>query len=730
MDASISLRWRPREAILPALRYLQQPISLFKTYARLDWRADLISGLTVGVVLLPQAIAFSLLAGLPPVMGLYTAIVGGIVGALWGSSDQLHTGPTNTLSLLILSTLAITMVPGSPEYLAAAGLLALMSGVLQLALGLVRLGFIINFVSHSVIVGFATAAGVLIAVRQINPLLGLPSSRVDVLTGLANTVTELPSIDPLTTAIGIGTIVLIVLLRRIDPRLPGSLIALLVSTLVVYLLGDRAEDVAVIGTLTGGFPTLVRLPVFDLSLIAELSTGALAVAAIGLVQTTAVSRSIASQTRQRLDNNQEFVGQGLANMFSGLFGGYATSGSFTITAVKYRSGARTRVASIVASVVVLVAMLVSGPIGNYLPVSSLAGALIVTAYNMIDRVEIRRILQGARGDAIIMVITFLGTLFLDLDFAVLTGILTSLVLYLMRTSAPRVQFVLPDENYRHFITRPGSDPCPQLGIIEVMGDLYFGAVNHVEEEVLKLATRFPGQRYLIIRMHHVNEIDFSGIHMLENLIEIYRERGGDIFLVRAGPNVIRLMESTGSIDYLGVANLLEEDKAIDFLFHQVLDPAICIYECPVRVFRECQNLPKRFDLMGLTGSSDGFALPDGRPGVVSNDFPTISVAELRTVLRSGDATLLPIILDVREPREYRHSHIPEAQLLPLSTLLNEGFVVAMDRPLVLVCRSGRRSRRAAGVLAGLGYTDIRILAGGMQAWEAAGLLTAVEFDFT
>jgi SulP family sulfate permease len=704
--------------VLPALRYLRRPAALVRGYDRANLRPDLIAGLTVGVVLLPQAIAFSLLAQLPPQMGLYTAIIGGIVAALWGSSEHLHTGPTNTLSLLVFSTLAVSALPGSQEYILAAGVLAVMAGALQVGLGLLRLGFIVNFVSHSVIVGFGTAAGVLIALRQIDPLLGLSLPKTNVLSGLINTILATPGAHLLTAAIGLGSMALIILLRRINPRLPGSLIALLVATAVVYLLGERAAGVAVLGPIVGGLPSLAGLPLFDLQLLGELSTGALALAAIGLVQTTAVSRSLASQTHQRLDNNQEFVGQGIANVLSGLFGGYATSGSFTISAVKFRAGAQTRLASIVAALVVLLVMLVAGPIGAYLPVSALAAALIITAYNMLDRAEIRRILRGAPGDAIIMVVTFLGTLFLNLDFAVLVGILLSFVLYVMRTSAPRVQVVVPDTDFRHFAHRPDAPVCPQLGIVEIQGDLYFGAVNHIEEAILHQAAANPDQRFLLIRMHHVNQIDFSGIHMLEGLVQAYRDRGGDVFLVRVSSQAQRLMHTTGCLTYLGEDNILDEDSAVDFLFHRVLDPAVCIYECPVRVFRECQNLPKRFDLLApslLTRSSVA-------------DCPTVAPRELWRLLRAGPPEQRPIVLDVREPREFRRSHIPEAQSLPLSTLLTHGLALANDRPVVLVCQSGRRSRRAAAVLRDLGYGDVSLVEGGMQAWEAAGLLTAVEFE--
>jgi SulP family sulfate permease len=296
---------------------------------------------------------------------------------------------------------------------------------------------------------------------------------------------------------------------------------------------------------------------------------------------------------------------------------------------------------------------------------------------------------------------------------------------LIRTSAPRVQVVVPDESFRHFAQRPEAPLCPQLGIVEVKGDLYFGAVSHIEEEILELAANNPEQRFLLIRMHHVNQVDFSGIHMLESLIDTYRDRGGDVFLVRVNAEARQLMESTGCLSYLGARNILDEDTAVDYLFHRMLDPAVCIYECPVRVFRECQNLPKRFDLIDVTPQPLPAMRPNGKDGVVSEKV--LAPRDLWQQLHAKPPIQQPVVLDVREPREYRRSRIPEAQSVPLSTLINDGLDLAIDRPMVLVCQSGRRSRRAMPLLHSMGFGDISIVDGGMQAWEAAGLLTAVEF---
>ncbi len=693
--------------------FFLQPVHLFQAYHPSNLRPDIVAGLTVAVVLLPQAIAYALIAELPPQTGLYAAIVAAIVGALWGCSNHLHTGPTNAISLLVLAALLTTATPDTPEFLVLAGMLAVMAGVFQLAMGLARLGMLVNFVSHSVIVGFSSGAGVLIAIRQLRYLLGLDVSSHGVIDTVYNVLIYIPESHGPTLALGLGTILLIVLLQRVNPKLPGPLISMVVSAAAVGLLGLDQEGVLVIGPLPRGLPPLSRLPVLDAQLIPQLSTGALAVAAIGLVEAMSIARSIADQTGQRLDSNQEFVGQGLANIATGLFSGYPCSGSFTRSAVNYKAGAQTPLSSAFSGFFVLIAMFALAPFAAYVPRAALSGVLIYTAYGMIDRREIGRIWRGAPGDAVIMVVTFLGTLFLHLEFAVLAGILLSFIVYIMKTSMPRVSTVLPDDSFRHFIPQPQKPQCPQLAIIEISGDLYFGAVSHIEKVIRQHMIHHPDQRFLLIRMHSVDQCDFSGIHGLESIVRTYRDQGGDIFVVRVSDPVLGLMGSTGFFDYLGADHFLSEDEAITYLFHKIIDPAICIYECDVRAFMECQNLPKR-------------AYPADIPlhtAIPTGSVANVSPQELWQQL-CGDAA--PEVIDLREPREFKQGHIPQAQLIPLPKLLSNTSEVTRDRSVVLVCRGGRRSSRAAYMLSLRGYDNVAALRGGMLAWEAAGLLEAVE----
>ncbi len=713
MVAELRSRINIGPTLKPVPRYFSHPIQTIKNYNRGNLRPDILAGLTVAVILLPQAIAFALIADLPPVMGIYTAVIAAVVGGLWGSSNQAHTGPTNAMSLLVLSILLGSFEPGTSEFYAAAGMLAVMAGLFQLIMGVARLGMLVNFVSHSVVVGFAAGAGVLIAVRQIPPLLGLETEGHNLFQTIQDIALDLIEINRVTAALGIGTIVLLIVLRRINRKIPGAIIAMIGASALVALFDLTQYGVDVIGELDQKLPPLADLPLFDLDFITSLSTGALAVGAIGLVETTAISRSIATHTGQRLDSNQEFVGQGLANIAVGFFSGYPCAGSFSRSAVNFNSGARTPIAAIFSSAFVLIAVFLMAPLAAYLPRAALAGVLIVVAVGMIDRAEIARIWKGAAGDAIIMLVTLLGTLFLDIAFAILVGIMLSFVRYIMRTSMPTVHPVIPDEEFENLTYQPDQPSCPQLSIIEILGDLYFGAVNHVEDVIHEQLEKEEDQRFLLIRMDNVNQCDFSGIHMLESVVRTYRDRGGDVYMMKVGDRVDKVMASTGFNRTLGDSHFLPEDQAISYLFYRVLDPAVCIYECPHRVFAECQNLPKQLHTVHLED-----------PDYLAKDVAQIDAKQLWNELHAHPEELT--IVDVREPREYRRGHIPNATLIPLPKILSgeRTITTSAKQRVVLVCRSGRRSRRAALAVSDLNG-QVEIVRGGMLAWEAAGLLQAI-----
>ncbi len=695
--------------------FFTRPARIFTDMQAIAVRADMLAGLTVAVILLPQAIAYAMIADLPPQMGLYAAIVASVVGALWGSSRHLHTGPTNAISLLALATLLNVAEPGSSEFLVAAGYLALMVGVVQIVAGLARMGVLVNFVSDSVVVGFTTGAGILISVNQMRHLLRLDvESSPEFYLTARSIVTRLGEAHWPSLLLGVSTLVLIIGLKRLRPKWPSALLGMVAAAVGVWALGLDERGVRVLGELPRNLPPLADLPLLNADLIFRLAPGAMAIAAIGLVEAMSIARAVSSQSGQRLDSNQEFVGQGLANVISGLFSGYAVSGSFTRSAVNHTAGARTPLAGVFSGAWVLVFMMLLAPLAIYLPHTALAAVLLVTAYSMVDWREIRRIARISPGDSIIMFSTMGSTLIFPLEFAVLSGMFISFARFLVTTSAPRVHAMVPDSGFSRLIPARTQPLCPQLAIVEVEGPLYFGAVNHVEDSLEDMRRRRPGQIFLLLRLNHVDHIDVSGIHMLESVVRRYRSRGGDVFIDGARPRVLYMMHQSGFIQTLGRDNLGRGGNVIGRLFHHVLHPGICIYECEQRVFAECQALPKHEE------SADHEMIG----GFAHGPVPEILPSEVKAALDEDPDSV--VLVDVSEVKEFVRWHISEAANLPLPRFSLGDPGLERDRKLVLVSRIGRRSELALRMLLGRGYTNAVNMRGGMLAWEAAGYPIAVE----
>ncbi|MCK5438822.1 MAG: SulP family inorganic anion transporter, partial [Gemmatimonadetes bacterium] len=466
-------------------------------------RGDVIAGLTVAVVAIPQCIAYASIAGLPPSYGLYSAVVASIAGALWGSSRYLSTGPTNAISILVLSILTPLAAIGAPEYLIAASAMAVMVGVFCIVFSFAGLGMLVNFASRAVLLGFTAGAGVLIAAGQLKNLFRLDIPRSPhLMSTLSKVIGAIDEIHVASLALGVGTIVVILLLGRFYKRLPGGLFALIGAGTVVAVFGVDRLGVAVVGEIQRTVPQMTGFSLgwmIERDLVGALVTGSLAVAALGLVEAVSIAREISRQSGERLDVNQELVGQGIANITAGLFSGYACSGSFTRSAVNYQSGARSQMSSVFGGLFVLAGVLAFGPQAAYLPKAALAGLIMVIAYRMVDWHGVRRVIRTSRPETGIMVATFAATLVLPLEFAVLAGVILSLAIYIYQSSLPTVHTVVPSENFRHFVEKDKAPACPQLGVINIRGALFFGAASHVEDELLRNYEANPGQNQLLLR---------------------------------------------------------------------------------------------------------------------------------------------------------------------------------------------------------------------------------------
>ncbi|MCA9932019.1 MAG: STAS domain-containing protein [Anaerolineales bacterium] len=694
--------------------FLTRPITIIRNYKREDVRPDLVAGLTVAIVMLPQAIAYALVAELPPQMGLYAAIIATIIGALWGSSYHLHTGPTNTTSLIVLSGLLTVAVPGTPEYLVAAGVMAVWVGVIRLFLGLIRMGFLANFVSDAVVIGFTGGAGILIVVNQLKHLFRVEVGRSPLFfVTLREVAGQLTAVHSTTLAIGIGMIIFLILLKRFKPNWPAPLLGMVVASIAVMVFNLEGQGVIVLGKLPQGLPPVTRLPIFDLDLLRQMISGIFAVAIIGLVEATSISRAIAAKSGQYLDSDQEFVGQGIANLVTGFFSGYPCSGSLTRSLVNYEAGSRTQMGAVFSGLFVLAATLLFGPWARFLPRAALAGLLVYTGSRMLNHQEMRRIWHTSRGDSAIMVGTLAATLLLPLEVAVLTGVVISFARFIAKTSHPAVHSMTPNEEFDHLTYRPEQPVCPQLGILTIEGSLYFGATQHVEDAIRENQAAHPGQRFLLLRMNQVNFCDITGLHLLETIVRLYRQQAGDVFMVGVREAVWEKMRLSGFTELLGIDHFLSQQRAVKSIF-EILDPAICIYRCPHRIWRECQSLPK---------SDRECAIDAGDYVPVTAVIPNIAPTTLWQRLNNANP---PAIVDIREPYEFEQAHIPQAELIPMPNILSGDSHIPEDQEIVLICRTGRRTRLTVYKLQQQGYNNLVNMDGGMVAWEAAGLPAVIE----
>lgn len=697
--------------------YIIRPWTILRKVRRQDIPYDLLAGLTVAAVAIPQAIAYASIAELPPHIGLYTAAIAAIVGSLWGSSRFLATGPVNALSLLVLPLLLSIAIPGTREYFLAASLIAIIAGAISMSMAFMRLGAVVTMASRSVLLGFVAGAALHIAVGQFRHVLGLdiPASPELFDTFLAIKM-GLSNAHNITMILGLGSLLLMIILRFFGTRFPAGLLVITISALAVLFFGLEDRGVRIIGDIPRSLPpptwiSTGMLP--DLHMIRSLVIGSAAVAALGLIEAVAASQTLARRTGERLDPNQEFFGQGLANICSGLFSGYASSGSFTRSALAQQSGSKSHLTGVFTGVTILIAMMILAPYARIIPRASIAGVLLVIAWGMIDWKAIKRVIKTSRGETIIMAVTFAATLILPLDFAILSGIVFSLTIFVVRSSLPRVYPVVPDPTYRHLIHNPEAPVCPQLGLMNIRGPLFFGAVHHIEEELRHNYEKYPGQRTLVLRMNAVDQCDMSGIEMLESTVETYRHMGGDVFLIRPRKPVMDVFEKSGFIEKtLGNDHILPQEGAIEYLFEHDIDPHICIYECEHRVFSECQTVLKHVY---------GDEVPSAPMGPLGHRLQ-VPPKEFQEMMSDPDA----LLYDVREPVEHSHAHIEGTELLPLRDLLKGASDLPRDKMILLACRSGRRAARALYVLEDLGFDNIAGLRGGILAWRAAKLPVVVE----
>ena len=565
----------------------------FKKINAASLRADLLAGLTGSFIVLPQGVSFAMIAGLPSEYGLYTAIIPPIIAALFGSSWHLVSGPTTAISIIIFATLSPLVEPDTGGYIQMALTLTFVAGVFQLIFGLARLGTLINFVSHSVIVGFTAGAAFLVATGQLKHALGIPiPDGASFLSSWSFIFKSSGQINYYEMSVALITLICGMTLKTLRPKWPGLLIALVMGSLVSIVLNGDAHGVRLLGKLSAHLPPL-SAPDFTLNTIRNLAPGALAISLLGLLEALSIARSIAVQSNQHINGNQEFVGQGLSNIFGSFFSAYASSGSFTRSGVNYDSGAVTPMASIFSAIFLAIIILLIAPLTVWLPLPAMGGVILIVAFKLIDFHHIGEIVKSSRSESLVLLTTFLGTLFFKIDFAIYTGMLLSLAVYLTRTSHPHVNVMVPDPNESHRqlieVEEDKDMECPQLKIICIHGSLFFGAANHVSEIIEEIDDDAP--KHLLIVAYSINFVDVSGAMVLAQEAQRRSKLGRNLYLCRLNSDVYHFLKHGGFLADIHEDHFFNtEYDAISTIFTQ-LDHKICTH-CKVRIFNECQKIPK------------------------------------------------------------------------------------------------------------------------------------------
>ncbi len=542
-------------------------------------RADIIAGVTVALVLVPQSMAYAQLAGLPPYIGLYASFIPVMVAAFMGSSRQLATGPVAVVSLMTAASLE-PLAGGNMElYLALAAMLALMVGVFQMLLGMFRLGVMVDFLSHPVVVGFTNGAAIIIATSQLSKIFGVTVEKSEHHYETIWRVIVAAGQDThmLTLLMGLFALAIMILMKKYTPKIPNVLTAVVVTTIVSYFFGFQEAGGKVVAEVPQGLPG-VTLPDFDMQLVLQMATAAITISLIGFMEAIAIAKAMAAQTRQRLDTNQELVGQGLSNVTAGLFGAYPVSGSFSRSAVNISAGAKTGFSSVVTGGVVAVTLLFLTPLLYHLPQATLAAVIIMAVANLVKIEPIKHAMKVQMHDGVVSIITFALTLILapHLEQAIIVGVLLSLGLFLYRTMRPRfAELSLHADGTFRDALRHDLPRCQHISVLRFDGSLYFANAGYFESSVLENVAGKPNLRFVIFDLEGINQIDATGEEVIGNLRERLETAGIIILVARPKAQTMQILERSGMKQEIGEDHFFRtRTDAIRYAREQLGDEAV------------------------------------------------------------------------------------------------------------------------------------------------------------
>jgi SulP family sulfate permease len=574
-------------AIFPFLRW-------WPGVNRQTLRADILAGLSGTIIVVPQGVAYATIAGLPPQYGLYAAMVPAVIAALFGSSWHLVSGPTAAISIVVFSTVSQMAEPGSAQYIGLILTLTFLVGAFQLAMGLARVGALVNFISHSVVIGFTAGAALLISASQLHNFFGVDIERgapfFDTLLQFAR---QIGNINPYVVAVGATTLITGILVKRYCPKIPymiaGMVSGSIAAALLDHFAGNAATGIATVGAIPAGLPPL-SAPDLSFDTISKISPAALAIAMLGLTEAVSIARAVALRSQQNIDGTQEFIGQGLSNIIGSFFSSYASSGSFTRSGVNYDAGAKTPLAGVFAAGFLMLVLLVAAPLAAYVPIAAMAGILFMVAYSLIDAKHIRAIARTSRSESTVLFTTLGATLFIELEFAIYVGVLLSLMLFLKQTSRPLIRSAVPapEEGSYHFIPREAQPECGQMKMVFIDGPIFFGAADHVRNSMRQIDEMNPQHKHVLVLAPGINFIDVAGMEMLAQEAKRRRAAGGALYLHRLNSQVMEMLRKGGAMAEIREENVFAMGPGLIDMIYPKLDPEVC-RRCTARIFRQCQQ---------------------------------------------------------------------------------------------------------------------------------------------
>ncbi len=523
-------------------------------------KADMMAGLTVALVLVPQSMAYAQLANLPAYVGLYASFLPVIISAIFGSSRQLATGPVAIVSLMTAAAIGSMELDQSTAMVYAA-FLALMVGFIQVSLGLLRLGILVDFLSHPVVVGFTNAAALIIGSSQVSKIFGLEVEKGEHhYQTVWNIIQGLPDTHMVTLIMGVFSLFLLIYLKKEFPKLPNVLITVVICTVISALLHFEDKGGAVVGVIPAGLPSF-SIPTIDSTHFSKLFTTALMIALIGFVEAISVAKAIASQTRQRLSANQELVGQGLGNIASSLTNGYAVSGSFSRSAVNFSADARTGLSSIVTGILVAVTLLFLTPLLYHLPQATLAAVIMMAVAGLVQVKPIKHAWKVHRHDGIIAIVVFFVTLVVapHLEQGVLVGVVLSLGLFLYRTMSPRlIEVARHEDTTLRGVDRFNLMSSDTVSIFRYDGDLYFANSGYLEGKLLNMVSQKPNLKLVVLDIESADQLDATGEEMLKNLFDRLQSIGVELYIARAKVQIEQALKRSGLYEHIGSARFFRQ----------------------------------------------------------------------------------------------------------------------------------------------------------------------------